>query len=78
MSGWDQLMDGYLTEYRARGLCAGSIGHTTSVLERWGRWKGRDIDRTKGLALGADSYIKKPFSTKDLLHTIDELLTNST
>lgn len=40
--------------------------------------KGRDIDRAKGLALGADSYIKKPFSTKDLLHTIDELLTNST
>jgi site-specific recombinase XerD len=31
-------MDGYLAEYRARGVCAGSIGHTTSVLERWGRW----------------------------------------
>lgn len=38
MSGWDQLMDGYLAEYRARGVCAGSVMRTTSVLERWGRW----------------------------------------
>ena len=38
MRGWDQLMDGYLAEYRARGVCAHSIGHATSVLERWGRW----------------------------------------
>ena len=37
--------------------------------------KGRDIEKAKGLALGADSYITKPFSTKDLLRTIGELLT---
>ena len=29
--------------------------------------KGREVEVTKGLALGADAYITKPFSTRDLL-----------
>lgn len=29
--------------------------------------KGREIEMTKGLSLGADAYITKPFSTKELL-----------
>ena len=29
--------------------------------------RGRDIEREKGLALGADDYITKPFSTKDAI-----------
>lgn len=29
--------------------------------------KGREVEMTKGLALGANAYITKPFSTKDLL-----------
>lgn len=36
--------------------------------------KGRDIEVTKGLALGADAYITKPFSTKDLLATVRQIL----
>lgn len=36
--------------------------------------RGRDIEREKGLALGADSYVTKPFSTKDVLAQVDELL----
>jgi DNA-binding response OmpR family regulator len=36
--------------------------------------KGRDIEVTKGLALGADAYITKPFSTQDLLGTVKRLL----
>jgi DNA-binding response OmpR family regulator len=36
--------------------------------------KGRDIEVTKGLALGADAYITKPFSTQDLLTTVKRLL----
>ena len=36
--------------------------------------KGRETAVTKGLALGADVYITKPFSTKNLVHQIRSLL----
>lgn len=36
--------------------------------------KGRDIEREKGLALGADDYITKPFSTRDVLAQVERLL----
>ncbi|OHC63653.1 MAG: two-component system response regulator [Rhodocyclales bacterium GWA2_65_20] len=36
--------------------------------------KGRETEVTKGLALGADVYITKPFSTKDLVLQIKSLL----
>ena len=36
--------------------------------------KGRDIEITKGLALGADAYITKPFGTKELLSQVRKLL----
>lgn len=32
--------------------------------------KGRDVEMSKGMALGADAYITKPFSTKELLAQI--------
>jgi DNA-binding response OmpR family regulator len=36
--------------------------------------KGRDTDVAKGLALGADAYMTKPFSTKELVHKVREML----
>lgn len=36
--------------------------------------KGRDAEITKGLALGADAYITKPFSTRDLVSDVQKLL----
>ncbi|RMF58812.1 MAG: response regulator [Calditrichaeota bacterium] len=39
--------------------------------------KGREMDINKGLALGADAYITKPFSTKELLEKVQEILNNS-
>lgn len=36
--------------------------------------KGRDTDVAKGLALGADAYMTKPFSTKELVQKVRELL----
>jgi DNA-binding response OmpR family regulator len=38
--------------------------------------KGRDIEVAKGLALGADAYITKPFSTQDLLDQVKRLLSD--
>jgi DNA-binding response OmpR family regulator len=32
--------------------------------------KGREVEMSKGYALGADAYITKPFSTKELLAQI--------
>jgi DNA-binding response OmpR family regulator len=44
------------------------------------RWKGlpiimltaksRDVERQKGMALGATDYVTKPFSTRDLVATV--------
>ncbi len=36
--------------------------------------KGREVEREKGLALGADSYITKPFATQEVLDTVRSLL----
>lgn len=36
--------------------------------------KGRDVEVTKGMAVGADAYFTKPFSTRDLMAKVDELL----
>jgi DNA-binding response OmpR family regulator len=36
--------------------------------------KGRDIEITKGLSLGADAYVTKPFSTKELLAEVKKHL----
>ncbi len=36
--------------------------------------KGREIEVIKGMAVGADAYVTKPFSTKDLIATIQQML----
>lgn len=36
--------------------------------------KGRDIEVEKGLALGADAYVTKPFSTRELAAMVHELI----
>ncbi len=36
--------------------------------------KGRDIEREKGLAVGADDYITKPFSTQEVVDLVHRLL----
>jgi DNA-binding response OmpR family regulator len=36
--------------------------------------KGREAEVTKGLGLGADAYVTKPFSTSELVETVTRLL----
>ncbi len=36
--------------------------------------KGRDTDTAQGLGVGADGYMTKPFSTKDLAARVREML----
>jgi two-component system, OmpR family, alkaline phosphatase synthesis response regulator PhoP len=39
--------------------------------------KGRDTDMAKGLALGADGYMTKPFSTHDLVQKVADMLSEA-
>lgn len=39
--------------------------------------RGRDVELKKGLSLGADDYITKPFSTKDALDRVAAVLAKS-
>ena len=36
--------------------------------------KGRDTEMAKGLAIGADAYVNKAFSTKELVDKVKEML----
>jgi DNA-binding response OmpR family regulator len=36
--------------------------------------KGREVEKEKGMALGADLYITKPFSTREVVQRVKEVL----
>ena len=36
--------------------------------------RGREVERVRGLDEGADAYVRKPFSTRQLMKTVAELL----
>jgi DNA-binding response OmpR family regulator len=40
--------------------------------------KGRDVEKDRGLNLGANAYVTKPFSTKELMNTVRGLLSAGT
>jgi DNA-binding response OmpR family regulator len=40
--------------------------------------KGREVDQEKGLALGADDYITKPFATQELVKKVRMVLEDIT
>ena len=63
------LLSGYELAQKVRGNPAWS--HVKIVMLSA---KGRDVEVTKGMAMGADAYVTKPFSTKDLVAKVQELL----
>lgn len=62
-------MDGYEVCERLRSDPA--LKHVTIVMLTA---KGREVEKEKGMALGADLYITKPFSTRDVVQRVKELL----
>jgi len=62
MSGFDVCQ-----AVRARA----DVGHTPILMLTA---RGRDTDVAKGLELGANAYMTKPFSTKELVEKVKELL----
>ncbi|MCG6912249.1 MAG: response regulator [Deltaproteobacteria bacterium] len=38
--------------------------------------KGREVDIAKGMVLGADKYITKPFSNQEIIESVEKLLDN--
>ena len=36
--------------------------------------RGREVERKRGLALGADAYVTKPFSTRELVDQVKRRL----
>jgi DNA-binding response OmpR family regulator len=36
--------------------------------------KSRDVEQERGFAMGADAYVTKPFSTRDLVERVRRLL----
>lgn len=39
--------------------------------------KGRETEVAKGLAIGADAYVTKPFSTRELVELVNRLMAGS-
>lgn len=39
--------------------------------------KGREVEVSKGMSLGADLYVTKPFSSTELVATINEMLSSA-
>lgn len=63
------LVDGFEV---CRSLRAEPAFAHTRVLMLTARGRGHEVAR--GLALGADAYVTKPFSTKELMATVQELI----
>ena len=58
MRRWDGLVDVYLEEYVARGVCTAMADNVRRELERWGNWMKRRRPRPKLEALEPQLLIR--------------------
>jgi DNA-binding response OmpR family regulator len=70
------LLDVMLPEYDGHAVCqavrANPAWKDVRIVMLTAR--GREVDRETGLALGADGYITKPFSNRELVTRIKEIV----
>jgi len=58
MRRWDRLLDSYIEEYAARGVCKESVVMNTARIERWGRWLKARRPRVSIERIDADSITR--------------------
>lgn len=58
MRRWDRLVEAYLEEYRARGICAATVAHTESKLRAWGGWLKSRRPRPVLDAIDAELHVR--------------------
>lgn len=58
MRRWDRLVEGYLEEYRARGICEATVAHTTARLTDWGCWLKSRRPRPQIEEIGAELHVR--------------------
>jgi DNA-binding response OmpR family regulator len=70
------LLDVMMPEFDGYEVC-----ERVRARPEWNRTKiimltarGRDVERERGLSLGADAYVTKPFSTRDLVDQVKRML----
>jgi len=58
MRRWDRLVEQYMSEYRARGLAAGTVERVAGELDRWGCWLKRRRPRPKLEGIDAELIVR--------------------
>lgn len=70
------ILDVMMPEFDGYDVCARIRGDrrwdATRIVMLTAR--GRDADRDRGMALGADAYVTKPFSTRELVERVRIML----
>ncbi|MFZ0553517.1 MAG: tyrosine-type recombinase/integrase [Steroidobacteraceae bacterium] len=58
MRHWDRLVEGYLEEYRARGICQATVAHTGARLADWGCWLKSRRPRPQLEAIDTELHVR--------------------
>ena len=65
MRRWDRLVEGYLEEYRARGICQATVARQPARLADWGCWLKSRRPRPKLEAIDTELHVRYIESRSD-------------